>query len=191
MSNSKLSIDEINQVLEEVKHPKYSRSNLLHIGTNKLSIRDTSKDTDLILIYGNEDFGYKHIVDRHCLYSKKAFWKENGKLDNQSRFSSDLPPLDYIWLAEKIYKEKNKNLFKNKFPELFDLYIGKYGNEKLPDTEYKLLTYKNTGIIHTFYVSENKKPFNKKRILDFQEGFVSTSCSLTQLKTQLNSISFH
>jgi len=178
MSELKLNRTEINLILEEIKKPEYSRTNLLHLGKNKLSIRDNSKKTDLILIYGNDHFGYKHIVDRHSLYSKKGYWKENEKLENQSRFHSYLPPMDYIWLAEKIYKEENKNFAKNKKPESFDMYTAKFGNQNVPETEYTLITYKNTGIIHTLFVSENKKPFNKKKILDFQEGGVSTTHDL-------------
>lgn len=178
MLELKLKETEINLILEEVKKPEYSRTNLLHLGKNKLSIRDNSKTTDLILIYGNDYFGYKHIIERHDLYSQKAYWKDNEKLENQSKFHSFLPPMDYIWLAEKIYKKENQNISKNKDPESFDLYTARFGNQNLPETEYTLITYKNTGIIHTLFVSENKKPFNKKKILDFQAGSVSTSHDL-------------
>jgi hypothetical protein len=61
-------------------------------------------------------------------------------------------------VASGIFRPENMNVEKNKRSDVFDLYIGKYKHFDGHETEYMLITYKNTGIIHTFFVSDNRKP---------------------------------
>lgn len=169
--------DELNQIIEEAKDPQYLRLNLLHVGEKKLSIRGVSQINGLILVYGNEWTGYKHIDERHSYYSRRPYWK-NGKMDNPTKFSHDIAPINYLSIASQIFKHENKNFDKNNNPEVFDLFIGfvkdRFGN----DLEYKLILYKNTKVIHTFFVNDNKKPFNKKKIINLRQGWVSAKYDL-------------
>ena len=57
--------DELRQIDEEAKNPIYSQPNLIHLGSKKLSIIGVDKTNGLIMVYGNDWTGYKHIVDRH------------------------------------------------------------------------------------------------------------------------------
>tara|TARA_Y100001972_G_scaffold116691_1_gene154869 strand:- start:1829 stop:2641 length:813 start_codon:yes stop_codon:yes gene_type:complete len=175
MEEELLSLEEIRIVEEEARNPKYSQPNLLHLGKNKLSIFRVSSSTGLILINGNQWTGREHIDLRHNPSIRKPYWKETGKLDNQSKFHHALPPIRYLVVADLIYKPENLRPEKNNRPEVFDLYIGTAELHNLPKTEYKLVTYKDSKIIHSFYVSSNKKPFNKKKILDLRQGWASST----------------
>ncbi|MEO2062322.1 MAG: hypothetical protein ABGW97_05045 [Christiangramia sp.] len=174
MSKGSLSKNDIEKILEEAKKPKYSRTDLLHMGSTINSIRAKSSNSDLIMIYGNTNFGYKHIIKRHSPHLKKNFKDEPTKF-------SFLPPLEYINLAEQIYKQENLTNLEEPFKEKFDLYIGYSNFESDRKLEYNLLTYKNTGIIHTFYQSDKTKPFTKKIVLNLQEGHARSEYDLDNL----------
>ncbi len=143
----------------------------MHLGSKKTSIQGISKE--LILVYGNYSTGYKHIIDRHSLISKKPYWNNEGQIGNPSKFPLGLSAKKYLTIASDIFKYENKNIGKNTRPDLFDVYIGNHKYDNKIMTEYTLVTYKNTGIIHSFYVSDNKKPFNKKKILNLRQGWSS------------------
>lgn len=165
--------DELIEIIEKAKDPEYAQLNLLHIGSNKLSIRGVSQINGLILVYGNEWTGYKHIDERHSYYSRKAYW-ENEKIDNPTKFSSDLAPINYLFTASQIFKPENKNFDKNNKPEVFDLFIGLSKDRFGKDLEYKLILYKDTKVIHTLFINDNKKPFNKKKVINLRQGWVSS-----------------
>ena len=169
--------EELIQVIEEAKNPCYSRQNLMHVGSNKLSIRGVSQNNGLILVYGNESTGYKHIRERHCHSSRKPYWKDN-RIDNPTKFNPNTAPINYLFIASKIFKAENKNCEKNTKPDTFDLYIGLCKDVLGSEIEYKLILYKNTKIVHTLFISDNKKPFNKKKILNLRQGWVGASHSL-------------
>ncbi|MDQ8014622.1 MAG: hypothetical protein REI96_19385 [Flavobacterium nitrogenifigens] len=169
--------DELIQIIEKAKDPEYSRLNLFHIGSNKLSIRGVSQTNGLILVYGNEWTGYMHIDERHSYYSRKPYWN-NNKMDNPTKFSQEIAPINYLFIASQIFKPENKNFEKNTKPELFDLFIGFVKDRFGKELEYKLILYKDTKVIHTFYVNDNKKPFNKKKIINLRQGWVSSKHDL-------------
>lgn len=178
-----LSQKEIDDILEEAKNPRYSAPNTLFFTFRKTHIFRVSRESGLILIHGDEHTGLEHIMFRHDKSSNKAYWNKDGKLENQSKFRLGLAPLEYIAVASKLYKSENKNDDKNRRPENFDLYIGEYSHKDNVKAEYTLITYRDTGIIHTFFVSDNKKPFNKKKILDLRRGWAYGS--ETPLKQKL------
>jgi hypothetical protein len=169
--------EELIQILEEAKKTCYSEQNLMHIGSNKLSIRGVSENNGLILAYGNEWTGYKHIRERHCHSSRKPYWL-NNRIDNPTKFNPNTAPIDYLFIASTIFKTENKNFEKNNKPETFDLYIGLCNDLFGTEIEYKLILYKDTKVVHTLFINDNKKPFNKKKILNLRQGWVSSSHDL-------------
>lgn len=180
-----LSKEEIEAILKESKHPRYSAPNTIFFTLKKTHIFSYSSESGLIIIQGNEDTGLEHIQLRHSKTSNKPYWKEGNKLENQSRLMLGLAPFQYISVASEIYKPENRSDEKNRRPELFDVYIGEYTHKNNLSVEYTLITYKNTGIIHTFFVSDNKKPFNKKKILDLRRGWSYGTSYPTQQKQVL------
>lgn len=165
---------EIEQIQEEARKPKYSQPNLLHLGSKKTSIFRVSPTTGLILINGNMWTGKEHIDLRHSPTSRMPYWNKSKKLDNPSKFHLALPPIWYLKVVDQIFKPENHNAEKNKRPELFGLYIGNAQINNLPEVEYTLVTYKGIKIIHSFFVSSNNKPFNKKKILDLRQGWTNS-----------------
>ncbi|MEQ6169103.1 hypothetical protein AAOE16_18030 [Ekhidna sp. MALMAid0563] len=178
MTEDLLTPSEIKEIQEEAKKPKYAQTNLVHLGKDKTSIFRISPTTGLILINGNEWTGREHIDIRHSPSSRMPYWDENDKLENQSKFHLGLPPIAYLSVADQVYKTENFNKEKNKRPEVFDLFIGNAQFNNLPETEYTLVIYKDTKIIHSFFVSSNKKPFNKKKIIDLRQGWANSSWDL-------------
>lgn len=175
MKEDLLTDKEIKEVLEEAKNPIYAKLNYLNLGKRKTSIFKLSLKTGLILINGNHSTGLEHIINRHSLMSRIPYWNEEGKIDNPTKFDLDLAPIEYIHVAEKIYKPENLNNDKNKRKEIFDTYICNLKLKNSPALEFTLVTYKNTGIVHTLFISSNKKPFNKKKVLNLRQGWVSSS----------------
>lgn len=177
MNEEIFSNEELKQITEEAKKPTYSELNLIHIGSNKLSIRGVSRTNGLILVYGNEWTGYKHIQERHCITSRKPYWN-NNIINNPTKFNSNIAPISYLYIASHIFKPENINYEKNKKPDTFDLYIGSYKHTFETEIQYKLIVYKNSKVIHTLFVDDNKKPFNKKKVLNLRQGFCSSSHNL-------------
>ena len=169
-----LTQSEIQTILEDAKNPDYSNPQFAHLGSKKTSINGVSKKSGLILIYGNDSTGSKHITERHCLTSRKPYWNDRGSIGNPTKFRLGISPQEYLKLASQIFKSSNKNDQKNNRPSDFDLYIGDCidANKK---SEYKLLTYKGTGIIHSFFLNDNKMPYNKKKILNLKQGWCNAS----------------
>jgi len=173
-----LTHDEIQAILIEAQNPDYSNPYLLHLGSKKTSIQGVSAETGLILVHGNEFTGCKHIAERHCLTSRKPYWNEKGSLGNPTKFRLGLSNREYLKLASKIYKPENKNEHKNNRPADFDLYIGICEDNSGQSFEYRLLTYKSTLIIHSFFLSDNIKPFNKEKVLNLRQGWSKASHDL-------------
>lgn len=175
MQEEHFTSEELQQIIQEAENPIYLEPNLVHLGSKKLSINGVSSENGLILVYGNEWTGYKHIFERHSLTSRNPYWDDNGKIGNPTKFRLNLAPIDYLTVASKIFKQENINSSKNKNPELFDVFTGTFKHRDGLEVEYILVTYKDTKIIHTFFVNDNKKPFNKKKVLDLRQGWTNSS----------------
>lgn len=153
-----------------VPHNKdLSQNKILRISDNK----------NLILIKGNTDTGYEHIVDRHTFWSTKIYTKpENDEIvfQNQSKFPQDQYPLLFIKIAEEIFCEHNF-IKENPHPEAdkYDLYIGDYSFDGLKNEKIKLVLYKGTRIIHSLFPKSDTH--NKRRIkkFPFTRGTVQTN----------------
>jgi hypothetical protein len=149
------------------------------------TITTISKNNKLIFVKGNEHTGFAHIVDRHSRLSLKNYWitreKNNPKLDNPTKFHPQMHPIiHFVEIADVIFNPQNKNESENKKPELFDLYIGIYNFTGKLEEKYRLLTYKDTKIVHTLFLVDNKKKYNPKKICDFAKGSVSSSFKLPE-----------
>jgi hypothetical protein len=174
MEKRLLTTEEINLIIKESSDSKYQIDNLFHLSGIHTTIQRVSKKTGLILIKGNDATGFDHIMVRHSPTSKSGHWikGEKIKLDDPSRFSlSTIPIFDYLAIADDVYKSENIVSDKrNKEPETFDLFIGKYTDRKGRSMDYKLLLYKGTPIIHN--IIPHKKTFNKKKVLDLRQGSI-------------------
>lgn len=174
ISEELLSQEEIQEILNK---SKYYKPGAFYLTFSKLSVVGICKNTGLILFHGNSSTGYTHIIERHSQASRGPYWS-GVKLENPTKFSLYLAPIDYITVAACIYNSKNKSSEKNKRPDLFDVYIGDFKNDTRFDGKYTLIAYKDTPLIHSFFLSSNKKPFNKKKILDLRQGWVNYSHSV-------------
>jgi hypothetical protein len=108
-----LNKDEITKILNQVKKEKFSNDKIIHLEQKKTSIVIHSKKNGLILIYGNDDTGLKHIFNRHSLMSRMHKWNNDGKMDNPSKFRIENAPIHYLTIANEIFQTKNKNIRKN------------------------------------------------------------------------------
>jgi hypothetical protein len=129
-------------------------------------------------VNGNDWTGRVHIDKRHSLTSRLPYWDKNQKIGNPTKFGLQIAPVHYIDLADKIYCPENLCNEKNNRPELFDIYIGEVKFLRLPEYEYTLVLYKNTKILHTLFLSSNSRPFNKKKVLNWRQGWTSFTHNL-------------
>ena len=160
---------EIAKVLIEAGQPEFKVENLYHFTSEKLHVSKVSKK-GLIFIHGNDHTGMEHIQLRHSITSRKLFEKD-GTFDNPTKFN--LAPIEYPFLADAIFIPENLNNDKNKRPETFDCYIGDFEHREGEIFKYTLILYKSANIVHTFFLSDTSKPFNKKIRLPVRQGWSS------------------
>jgi hypothetical protein len=167
MGERLLTIEELEAVLIESNDPKYKIKNLRHAGGRPTTIQRISQNSGLILIKGNDDTGFDHIMVRHHPSSKGI-----QKLDDPSQFSlSTVPIYDLLHISDSVFKSENKILdHRNKNPTVFDLFIGPHTDNNGRTMNYKLFLYKDTFIIHNLIPT--KRTFNKKNIINnLVQGF--------------------
>lgn len=169
-----LTDEEIATVLLEAAQPEFNVENLYHFTSQKLHVSKVSKK-GLIFIQGNEHTGMEHIQLRHSITSRKLFEKD-GTFDNPTKFN--LAPIEYPFVADAIFIPINLNNSKNKRPEIFDYYVGDFKHKDGKVFKYTLILYKSVKIVHTFFLSNTSKPFNKKVKLPIRQGWSSSSHSL-------------
>lgn len=120
--------------------------------TDIFSISPTKK---LIFIQGDNFTGLQHINMRHRFYSNAHSKISDNAFVATSRFPKDSGTLfDYQKISETIYNPENVDS-KNNNPTLFDVYKGKADKT---GTEFRLILYKDTRIVHTLFPIEKKKP---------------------------------
>ncbi len=164
---------ELTEIANEAIKPIYSEPNFIHLGKNKTSIRGVSQSNGLIMAYGNSDTGFKHIYERHSPASRTPYWENPNKIGDPTKFALNFVPVDYLYVASQIFKDSNISTEKNKRPKLFDLFIGSFKHRNGREVEYRLFVYKQSKVIHTFFINENSRPFNKKKVLNLKQGWVS------------------
>lgn len=143
-------------------------------------IRITPKG--LIFIKGTDDTGFEHINQRHSPSSENIYWvnftdnkgnivdkkdilgRKKFRLDNPSSFHPySIPILSYLSIADQVFSSENVNIEKNKRKDLFDVYDGIVSGLDGKQLEYRLLTYKDSKIVHTLIPLT--KEFNKQEKL--------------------------
>lgn len=166
MGERLLTNEEIQAILIESNDPKYKIKNLLHPGVRPTSIQRISQKSGLVLIKGNDDTGFDHVMVRHHPMSKGT-----QKLDNPSQFSlSTVPIYNLLHISDSVFKPENKILdHRNKKPDAFDLFIGPHTDKHGRTMDCKLFLYKDTSIIHN--IIPTKRTFNKKKVVDLVQGF--------------------
>ncbi len=142
-----------------------------------IDIAHISPNKKLVFIKGNRHTGLEHIMFRHNAYSHEVN-PINKIFVETSKFNKDSKPLlDYSYLAELIYCPNNLNEQLNKFPDKFDLYYGLVGN-----SNYVLILYKNTKVVHTLYPNIPLKQRLKK---NFRRGELIFKVQDHQVKVPL------
>lgn len=165
---------EISAILLESSNPIYLIKNLYHPTFSKCQIHQISSK-GLIFVHGNKHTGLEHISERHSITSRKLYLKD-GKFDYPTKFT--LAPVEYTTVADVIYDLSNLNTKKNKRSDLFDFYTGLYSHQNGKTFNYSLIVYKYTGIVHTFYLNNNSKPFNKRVKLPLSQGWSSSKYNI-------------
>ncbi|GAB2554569.1 hypothetical protein [Spirosoma areae] len=157
---------EIQAVLEEAKKPDWSNPNLMGIGGRKTSIHRVLATIGLIMVNGNESTGLQHIRERHQ-FGRQVWREDKDELSITSEIRFGVAPYDYLTIAESIYKPENHRADLNKRPEEFDFYLGTHVHKNGDLIEYKLLTYKGTGVIHTLFPTKSDN--QSKKLLKYRQ----------------------
>ncbi|UCS94960.1 hypothetical protein KZP23_08095 [Echinicola marina] len=142
-------------------------------GNKDASIFMVSNRSGLILTYGNSDTGLRHINERHSYGVRKCYW-ENDKIQDPTKFSFSIAPVDYLYICDQIYLEKNRIKSKH---EQFEVYEGVLSTSKYKGEKFKLIIYSNSKVIHTFFQIKNTYPNRKgRKRLNLKRGY--SSCSV-------------
>jgi len=169
MEPDKLTKSEIEEIVEESKKEKYSDTQLIGFGRGRTSIFRLSRETGLILIVGDEFTGYNHIIKRHSVTSRVPYWKD-GKIGEPTKLPIEIAPIQYLNVAGQVFNPENKSVIKNNDPGIFDVYTGSVRYNQGYTFDLRLVTYKDTGIIHTMYPTTKRK---EKVLRNLRHGFVS------------------
>src|SRR5690554_2292857 len=164
------------------KNPQMREPMLMNITKNPIDVVKVSTFHGLIFAKGNEYTGFDHIHQRHEQWTAVPKWIEtkdeneniNIRLQNQGLFRRDsIPFFDYCNIAESVYKKENLNTEKNKRPELFEMYSGEHTHKDGVTSNYNLLVYKGTKVVHTLYPQSDKNNPKRVRGFNYTRGGVS------------------
>ncbi len=103
------TIDELNSIeAEALANQDYRIENEIRFGRNKSSILRVSPVTGLILVHGNENTGYTHILNRHTDPRNFTTWLMNEQNQQSSKFIiKKWWDLDFMTIADDVYKQIN------------------------------------------------------------------------------------
>ncbi len=169
-----LTEEEMRSIEEDVaSNPIWRHPFVLTIGKFPTSVEKVTPKNGLIFIKGNDQTGYQHIVNRHAAVYNQPTWKQKDGasiLNNPTRFSPNTPPIRYPEIADKIFDTVNLNKCSNTCPERFDVIEGDYTDD-IETVKYRLVLYKGTRIIHSFYPVDRK--LKRKKLIDLVKGNVT------------------
>jgi len=195
-----LTKEHIANVEKEAQDPLYKMAGVISFAISTENPFAILKITPkgLIFIKGTDDTGFAHIYQRHSGYSSKVDWdnfynnkgeiitkedslgRKKWRLDNPSSFSPHSIPIhDYLSISDQIYKPENLNNEKNKKKDLFDLYDGIASGLDGNEFKYRLLTYKNSKIVHTLIPLTKLFNKQKERIINFARQSPKSRRTLT------------
>jgi len=110
----------------------------------------------LILIEGDEETGTAHFLSRHRPFTN-TFTQISDGFIRTSRFPTDKGGLfDLMPIMEFVYDENHLQTKQNKYPDFVEVYDAKIPS--LDNQKYRLIVYKGTKIVHTFFPVERNKP---------------------------------
>jgi hypothetical protein len=157
MKETLLTTGEIEKISTKAKYSILNNPGFVGQFTKfKTDIFSISPNKKLIFIQGDNFTGLQHINMRHRFYTNAHSKISENEFVATSRFPKDSGTLfDYQKISESVYNPENMDS-KNNNPELFDVYKG-----KVDETEYRLILYKDTKIVHTLFPVERKKPKKK------------------------------
>jgi len=171
-----LTESEIKEVEKFVlNNQRFRNPHLLMVGGYDItSVRNISEKKGLVFIYGNLYTGLHHIERRHTVWHGSPFRiSEDGK-PNPSQFHERyVPIIHYPIIADHIFEPSNKDVEGNKKSDVFDVYVGGYIDFENHTEFYKLILYKDTKIVHTFYPKKDKNNRDVVRKFNFRRGSVS------------------
>lgn len=161
------------------KYPSLQKEFITTWGNDFKTVIKISPKNGLLFIIGNEFTGFEHISLRHEFWSTNPFWLNNTQnqknIVDPSRFKRNSIPIDdYIKIADDVYKTQNYNSEKNKRPDLFDYFVGKYIHQDQSVEHYILLTYKNSKVVHTLFPKTKVNNLKKLNKLNLNRGIVSS-----------------
>ena len=164
-----------------LENPDYIGGVTIDGNSTEKSIKTISKVNNLIIVEGNEYTGFKHLNERHSYFSQNNYWitdnSEISKLDKPSKFHPKMMPIiDFVKIADSIFKPENKNITKNSRPNIFDKYTGTYIFSDNQSEKYHLIVYKDTKIVHTLF--PNSKKNNRKTKMKYGRGIVTTTLKI-------------
>jgi len=128
----------------------------------------TISPAGLIHIAGNEDTGWKHIMERHGYFSNASYFGD-GALGNPNKFTRDsMPGEDFRNVADDVYLQQQKDTKPHPDEQLFEKYKGmssRYTGSDGSAREFHLVLYKETRIVHSIYPTKNLEGKLPKRVL--------------------------
>ena len=183
MTECLLTNEEIRIILEILEYnPAFRHPDVISFGNERTSIVKVTPINGLIIIKGDSHTGFTHINERHNYWSDNYYWKEESnsiKLDDPSKFSrKSIPIMDYANVAETLFSEANRNIEKNKRPEIFAMFSGEVEDVNNGKMKYHMLLYKDTKIVHTIF--PHKKKHNKEKHINYRRGKPSGKLWLIQ-----------
>ncbi len=145
----RLTNNQLNQIEQEaINNAEYKFENEIRFGKDKCSILRVSSKTGLILIQGDQNTGYIHIVNRHTDPLNFSIWQDNIKKSRSSKLSiRKWRDIDFINIADDVYDIKNLKRNSNNYYDLFEGSSKYFGKEII----YKLLVYKSKKVIHNLF----------------------------------------
>ena len=180
---------------EHIKHVEKEAQNPIYRMQGAISFAVATKNpfaivkitpNGLIFIKGTDDTGFDHIHQRHSGDNQNEYWdnfydnkgevvekrdnfgRRKYRLDNPSSFHPySIPIYDYLNIADQVYDLRNLNNEKNKKKDLFDVYEGLAIDLNRSEINYRLITYKNSKIVHTLIPLTKKFNSQEKRIIHF------------------------
>lgn len=183
-----LTESEMKEVEEFVLNNQRLRNpHLVNFGGDDItSVHNISEKEGLVFIYGNKYTGLHHIQRRHTVLYGSPFRISDDEKRNPSQFYERyIPILDYPIIADQIFEPGNKVVEDNKSPDVFDVYIGDYTDLDDHTVSYKLILYKNTKIVHTFFPKNRKSNRAIVEKFGFRRGGVSCTEDMMQCTVKI------
>ena len=166
MEEDLLTSEEIKAILDEASSGYWADPRLVGLTSKKASIFRISHTSNLIMVNGNDATGVHHITYRHR-FGRQVWREDKEELSKTSEMRTGISSHDYLGIAESVYKAGNRRDDLNWRVDEFDMYVGNHIHTNGELIQYRLLTYKGTGIVHTLYPT---KSGNQRKKIKYRQG---------------------